>query len=145
MTSIAIARPIVTAADLDAVRDEYAERTRGLDFTIMVCTGAGCLSSQAGEIAAALDRELAAAGLAERTLVKHTGCIGACGLGPAVIVEPDGIFYGRLTPGDVHDTSPATMRACFITPLSSIHSNQPAPPPISSAIQASKASRSSTL
>ncbi len=103
MTAMATARPIVTAADLDAVRDDYVERTRDVAFTIMLCSGAGCLSSKAAEIAKALERELAAAGLAERTLVKHTGCIGACGLGPALIVDPGGIFYCHLEPDDVRE------------------------------------------
>jgi len=103
MTGVTTARPIVTSADLDAVRDEYAARTKDLAFTIMLCSGAGCLSSQAGEIAEALEWELAAAGLADRTLIKRTGCIGACGLGPALVVDPDGTFYCRLTPDDVHE------------------------------------------
>ena len=30
-----------------------------------------------------------------------TGCNGFCGVGPVMVVQPDGIFYQRLTPKDV--------------------------------------------
>lgn len=101
--SVTALRTIVTAADLEAVREDYQERTKDVAVTVLLCAGAGCLSSGAGEIADALERELAAAGLADRTLVKHTGCIGACGLGPALVVEPGGTFYCRLKASDVHE------------------------------------------
>ncbi|MBN9374728.1 MAG: (2Fe-2S) ferredoxin domain-containing protein, partial [Cellulomonas sp.] len=67
-------RAITTADDLDAMRDDYLERTKDVTLTVMLCSGASCLSSQADEIEDALARELTAAGLSGTALVKHTGC-----------------------------------------------------------------------
>jgi len=33
--------------------------------------------------------------------VTNTGCLGTCSLGTAVLVYPDGLMYGNVTPGDV--------------------------------------------
>jgi (2Fe-2S) ferredoxin len=30
-----------------------------------------------------------------------TGCLGPCALGASVLVYPDGVLYGRVTPSDV--------------------------------------------
>jgi (2Fe-2S) ferredoxin len=46
----------------------------------------------------ALVAALDAAGLTKRTLVKLTGCMGTCAVGPTMIVQPGGIFYCNLKP-----------------------------------------------
>ncbi len=33
--------------------------------------------------------------------VTATGCLGPCGMGPAVLVYPEGIMYGNVTVADV--------------------------------------------
>ena len=55
-----------------------------------------CAGRQSVEIHAALKAELAARGLAQTA-----SCLDACWAGPVVAVEPDGFFYGRVTPSDV--------------------------------------------
>ncbi len=32
-----------------------------------------------------------------------TGCLGPCALGPSVLVYPDDVLYGRVTPDDVQE------------------------------------------
>lgn len=34
-------------------------------------------------------------------LLTNTGCLGPCGAGPSVLVYPDNIMYGKVTPEDV--------------------------------------------
>jgi (2Fe-2S) ferredoxin len=69
---------------------------------ILVCTGAFCSPDRRG-------RELYALlpGLLERegllfgpTRVKRgeTPCLGVCGGGPIVVVYPEGVWYGEVTP-----------------------------------------------
>jgi len=68
--------------------------------TLHVCQGTGCVSSKSDQIHEALEREIAAHGLAGRAGVKLTGCHGFCQRGPIVIVEPEGIFYSEVKPED---------------------------------------------
>ncbi|MFT3775358.1 MAG: (2Fe-2S) ferredoxin domain-containing protein [Minicystis sp.] len=61
-----------------------------------------CAARGAVEIHAALKEQLHAAGLAKVEARACTAsCIDLCWVGPAIAVEPDGYFYGRVTPGDV--------------------------------------------
>lgn len=40
-------------------------------------------------------------GLWGRYGLTSSGCIGACGIGPSVLVYPDGVMYGPVTKDDV--------------------------------------------
>ncbi|MEN3033784.1 MAG: (2Fe-2S) ferredoxin domain-containing protein [Aquificaceae bacterium] len=35
------------------------------------------------------------------TLVTPAGCLGPCGMGPTVVVYPEGVWYARVRPEDV--------------------------------------------
>lgn len=66
---------------------------------ILVCRGPRCTAAGAGDVAAALDRALAARGIGdEGALVAGTGCLYPCNLGPTVVVYPEGAWYGGMTP-----------------------------------------------
>ncbi len=68
---------------------------------ILVCAGAGCLSSGGHALKDALEHELKARGLDEEIAIVETGCMGPCDLGPVMLVHPDGTFYQRVTALDV--------------------------------------------
>ena len=70
---------------------------------VLVCAGAGCVSSNCKAVEAALQDELKKAGIAEEVKVVETGCIGTCDLGPLIVVYPEGVFYQRLTPDDARE------------------------------------------
>lgn len=61
-----------------------------------------CAQRGAEAVHAALKAEVARRGLA-RTEVRPctSSCLDVCWAGPAIAVEPDGYFYGRVTPDDV--------------------------------------------
>ena len=42
-------------------------------------------------------------GLFGKCTVTNTGCIGPCGVGPVVIVYPDGVWYQKVQPEDVDE------------------------------------------
>lgn len=67
---------------------------------VLVCGGAGCISSGCKEVQTALKEELASLGLAEEIKVVETGCIGTCDLGPVMVVYPEGTFYRKVKPDD---------------------------------------------
>jgi len=68
---------------------------------VIVCAGAGCVSSGCRAVSDALRSELVRQGLEEEIKVVETGCVGSCDLGPVVIVYPEGVFYQKLKAEDV--------------------------------------------
>jgi len=61
-----------------------------------------CAQRGATEIHAALKAELGSRGLTSTEVRACTSsCLDVCWAGPAIAVEPDGYFYGRVTLADV--------------------------------------------
>jgi len=70
---------------------------------ILVCESTACASSKSAEIRAALEGAVVRLGLVDRVEVGFTGCHGFCQKGPIVVVEPDGVFYCQVKPGDANE------------------------------------------
>ncbi|MCF8036241.1 MAG: NADH-quinone oxidoreductase subunit NuoF [Desulfobacteraceae bacterium] len=70
---------------------------------LMLCGGTGCHASGAGEFKEALGAELERQNLDREIRVIETGCNGFCAVGPVMLVQPEGIFYQKLTSGDVEE------------------------------------------
>jgi NADH:ubiquinone oxidoreductase subunit F (NADH-binding)/(2Fe-2S) ferredoxin/NAD-dependent dihydropyrimidine dehydrogenase PreA subunit len=70
---------------------------------VLVCESTACASSNAAGIRTALEEEVVRLGLGGRVEVGITGCHGFCQKGPIVVVEPEGIFYCQVKPGDAKD------------------------------------------
>ncbi len=68
---------------------------------VLICGGTGCTSSGSAKLIEAMEKEIAAKGLADEVKVVRTGCFGLCALGPIMIVYPDGTFYSRVKLDDV--------------------------------------------
>ncbi len=68
---------------------------------VLVCAGAGCVSSGCHAVAEALRAGLQRFGLEKEIKVVSTGCVGSCDLGPVLITYPEGVFYQRVKPEDV--------------------------------------------
>ena len=45
--------------------------------------------------------ELEERGLSGEVMVSNTGCFGLCEQGPVVVIYPDNVWYGSVTPDDV--------------------------------------------
>jgi len=68
---------------------------------LLVCAGTGCVSCNSFKIKEALEKEIQKRKLQNEILVIATGCNGFCERGPILMVQPDGIFYQKLTVEDV--------------------------------------------
>jgi len=68
---------------------------------ILICAGAGCISSGSNALKDVLAAELKKRGLDEEIKIIETGCMGPCDLGPVMLVHPEGTFYQRVTALDV--------------------------------------------
>ncbi|MCD6384274.1 NADH-quinone oxidoreductase subunit NuoF [Candidatus Sumerlaeota bacterium] len=70
-------------------------------LNLMICTGTACVSNRAFDIIEALEKEIKKHNLDAEVAIVPTGCNGFCAQGPIVVVQPDGIFYQRLTTKDI--------------------------------------------
>ncbi len=79
---------------------------------VFVCTGKSCAAVESAEVKAEFDRELSGRGMLfgkekkgknPRGSIVVTECasVGFCAIGAAVMVYPEGIWYGQVRPGDV--------------------------------------------
>ncbi|MBX0326591.1 NAD(P)H-dependent oxidoreductase subunit E, partial [Oscillochloris sp. ZM17-4] len=74
------------------------ERERRQRIRIHCCTSSGCQASDALEIKRRLDEAVAEAGLDSDVEVSGVGCMGFCGQGPMVTVEPGDVLYEHVRP-----------------------------------------------
>ncbi len=70
---------------------------------VLVCGGAGCISSGCRAVKEEFIRQLKEHGLEEEIRVIETGCVGTCDLGSIVIIYPEGVFYQHVSPDDVRE------------------------------------------
>jgi NADH:ubiquinone oxidoreductase subunit F (NADH-binding)/(2Fe-2S) ferredoxin len=85
--------------DLEALRERLRlEKARADRPLIRVCCGTGCTAAGGPEVAEAFSQEINRQGLAVELVV--TGCQGWCEKGPLVSIEPQHLFYQRVTPFD---------------------------------------------
>ncbi|MBM3118333.1 MAG: NADH-quinone oxidoreductase subunit NuoF [Chloroflexi bacterium] len=66
---------------------------------VFVCQGTGCVSGGSDAVYDALKSEVERQRLAG-VEIDFTGCHGFCEQGPNVVIEPEGIFYTHVEPGD---------------------------------------------
>jgi len=85
-------------ADLDQIKKEYSEQLSKYNYQILVCGGAGCVSSNCGEVSAALVKYLEEYELQDKVAVSETGCMGTCAVGPVLLILPDETFYTDVNP-----------------------------------------------
>ncbi|WP_346354112.1 2Fe-2S ferredoxin [Azotosporobacter soli] len=76
---------------------------------IFVCTSSRINGQQKGychakagvEIVSRFMEEIEECELGGEVFVSNTGCFGICEKGPIVVIYPDNIWYGSVTPDDV--------------------------------------------
>ncbi|RLB77090.1 MAG: NADH-quinone oxidoreductase subunit NuoF, partial [Deltaproteobacteria bacterium] len=68
---------------------------------LLICSGTACQASGSDKVREVLLRELENKGLSKEIKVIETGCNGFCAQGPVMVVQPDGVFYQKLTPEDI--------------------------------------------
>jgi len=79
-----------------ALQERAANKNR---ICVNVCNAAGCQSLHSEEIKTALVKAASDEGLnAISCHVRQVGCLGLCGAGPLVSVEPSGLLYQHVQP-----------------------------------------------
>ncbi|SFR01586.1 NADH-quinone oxidoreductase subunit NuoF [Desulfoscipio geothermicus] len=82
---------------------------------VLVCAGTGCVANGSLTVYEAFEQKIKAKGLPvkaqlleeagghEPYAVNISGCHGFCQMGPLVRIEPSGVFYHHVKPGDVDE------------------------------------------
>ena len=76
---------------------------------IFICTnqkpeGKKCCGETHGlALVEAFKEQLKEKGLSPAIRAQKTGCLDVCGFGPALVVYPEGIFYGKVALSDVNE------------------------------------------
>jgi bidirectional [NiFe] hydrogenase diaphorase subunit len=87
----------VDLRDLREIADRETAARRPVQ--IRVCTASGCLSSRAEVVRHEAAAAVAETGLGDRVQVRAVGCMRLCGAGPLVGVDPPGVLYEHVAPG----------------------------------------------
>ncbi|WP_428863726.1 NADH-ubiquinone oxidoreductase-F iron-sulfur binding region domain-containing protein [Clostridium sediminicola] len=98
MVNRVVDNKIQSIKDLNSIRQKHYENVEKYQHLILICSGAGCISSNCGEVKDALLKEIDAADLKSKVKINLTGCMGTCDVGPTMIIEPEGVFYCNLKP-----------------------------------------------
>jgi NADH:ubiquinone oxidoreductase subunit F (NADH-binding)/(2Fe-2S) ferredoxin len=106
--------PIVRLAsphDLEEYRKSLVASSDPDSPRVIVCCGTGCQATGSVEVIEALRTAVAEAGWDGKVFprIKQTGCHGFCSRGPLVIIEPQDLFYQRVTPADVPEIVTQTL------------------------------------
>ncbi|MGI6701426.1 MAG: NADH-quinone oxidoreductase subunit NuoF [Christensenellales bacterium] len=89
--------------DLLIIKNNYLQAQKKFNKTILVCGGAGCVSSNCLKVNSALKEALAANKIDNENQVLLTGCMGTCALGPVMLVLPEEIYYVSLNEEKVQE------------------------------------------
>lgn len=101
---------VKSADDLKDIKKIFHEKAGKFKYRAMICSGAGCISSNSYTVRDALIQELEKNNLTDKVSVTETGCMGSCDIGPVMLVYPDGVFYTKLNAEDI----PEIVKSHFI-------------------------------
>jgi NADH:ubiquinone oxidoreductase subunit F (NADH-binding)/(2Fe-2S) ferredoxin/NAD-dependent dihydropyrimidine dehydrogenase PreA subunit len=68
---------------------------------VLICMGTSCIENNSFEIRELIAEEIKKHKLEEEIRLVSTGCFGFCDAGPIILVQPDGVFYQRVTEKDI--------------------------------------------
>jgi bidirectional [NiFe] hydrogenase diaphorase subunit len=74
-----------------------AERERQKSIRVHCCTSTGCRAANSVEVMKNLESAVEAHGMGDRVEVVGVGCMGFCGRGPLVQIDPDDLLYEEVT------------------------------------------------
>ena len=86
----------MTLEELRELAEKEQERQTAFQHRILYCSSAGCVSSGSDAVKESLKKTLDEKGLTKTCEVLGTGCLGLCGEGPLVCVQPDNTLYQHV-------------------------------------------------
>ncbi len=74
------------------------EKNRQKNIRVYCCTSTGCQASNSVDVMKNMKNAVKKLGLEERVQVVGVGCMGACGRGPLVQIDPNDLLYEEVEP-----------------------------------------------
>ncbi len=93
----------MTIEELEELASKEKEKIGKYKHKIMICGGASCDSLGSGGFKGKIEEALAKYGLKDEVAVMQVGCIGLCGKGPLMKIEPEGVIYTYVQPDEVEN------------------------------------------
>jgi len=94
---------IKSIEDLKKIKAECKAKNDQYKYKVLVCGGAGCISSNCYDVKDALIKSIEANQLTDDVFVSETGCMGTCDIGPVILVQPGDVFYTKLNASDISE------------------------------------------
>ena len=89
---------IKSVQELEKIKNNFQNLENKYKYTAHICYGAGCVSSECMDVKDAFVKALEDEELSKDVKINLTGCMGACTLGPTIIINPEGVLYCNVTP-----------------------------------------------
>lgn len=87
----------MTITELNEIKEAYQRQADKFTHQVLVCAGAGCVSSNCYAVRDAARAAIDALGLSDKVKLVETGCMGTCAVGPVMLILPERVFYVNLT------------------------------------------------
>jgi len=111
-------------AELKNIANQYQAAREAVAYRVMICAGTGCVANGAMDVHQALMAELEKYDIpasveldvhdcepkTDKTLVSRSGCQGFCQMGPLLNIEPLGVLYVKVRPGDIAEIVEKTFK-----------------------------------
>ena len=95
--------------ELERVRKLIVESRDPGKLCLTICGGTGCHAFGCEKVVAAFKQEIKQQDLATKVDIRTTGCHGFCERGPLVVINPENIFYQRVSVEDVSEIISETI------------------------------------
>ena len=116
---------ISSPEELRARRESLAGRQQDALRTITLCSGTGCMALGSAQVFEAFEAQIYQRDLADKIILKRTGCHGFCEQGPVLVILPERFFYPGVQVEDVSEIFERTVlegevieRFCYTDPAS---------------------------
>ena len=86
--------------EFEQIGQKRREADAAVEYHINVCTSSGCVASGSAAAKESLEAEVKARDLKHKCRVNGVGCLGLCGSGPILSIQPEDALYQKVKPQD---------------------------------------------
>ena len=109
--------------NLEAISEAFLAKQGKLPHRVIICAGTGCVANGALKVFEEFKKQAEASSIpyvielkkedveGKHVHISRSGCQGFCQMGPLVTIEPEGILYTKVKPGDVSEIVQKTLAA----------------------------------